>query len=123
MLGHNFAISLLNGKLANSICIGPVKEIDYEKAIVRVKVGEVLTDWLPWVTYRAGEEKRWSPPRNDDQLIVLSPFGGLSLAVVLPEIYQQKCFSQECRKTANISEFGDGTKLSYNGKFIFKCYR
>jgi len=35
---------------------------------------------------------------------------------VLPAIYQQKYFPQECRKAANILEFGDGTKLSYDSK-------
>ncbi len=40
MLDHNFAIAELNRRLANIIRIGLVKEIDYEKARVRVKVGE-----------------------------------------------------------------------------------
>lgn len=40
MLEHNFAIAELNRRLANIIRIGLVKEIDHEKARVRVKVGE-----------------------------------------------------------------------------------
>lgn len=112
MLDHNFAISELNRKLANIIRVGLVKEIDYEKARVRVKVGEFLTDYLPWITYRAGEDKSWSPPSIDEQVIVLSPGGELSLGVVLPAIY--RAIPQECQKTANILEFGDGTKLSYD---------
>ncbi|MGL9718552.1 MAG: phage baseplate assembly protein V [Wolbachia sp.] len=106
----------LNRKLANIIRIGLVKEIDYEKAKVRVKVGEFLTDWLPWITYRAGEDKSWSPLSIDEQVIVLSPFGELPLGVVLPAIYQHKYFAPECRKTANILEFKDGTKLSYDSE-------
>ncbi len=114
MLEHNFAISELNRKLANIIRIGLVKEVDYEKARVRVKVGEFLTDWLPWVTARAGEDRSWFAPNIDEQVIVLSPFGELSLGVVLPAIYQQKYFPSECRKDAHIFEFQDGTKLSYD---------
>lgn len=112
MLDHNFAISELNRKLANIIRVGLVKEIDYEKARVRVKVGEFLTDYLPWITHRAGEDKSWSPLSIDEQVIVLSPGGELSLGVVLPAIY--RAIPQECGKTANILEFGDGTKLSYD---------
>jgi phage baseplate assembly protein V len=70
MLDHNFALSELSRKLANIIRIGIVKEIDYEEARVGVKVGEFLTDWLPWITYRAGEDKSWSPPSIDEQVIV-----------------------------------------------------
>lgn len=114
MLNHSFAISELSRKLANIIRIGLVKEIDYEKARVRVKVGEFLTDWLPWITYRAGEEKSWSPPSIDEQVIVLSPGGELSLGVVLPAIYQQKYFAPESRKTAHTFNFQDGTKLLYD---------
>ncbi len=40
MLEHNFAIAELNRKLANIIRIGLIKEVDYEKARVRVQVGE-----------------------------------------------------------------------------------
>ncbi|WP_395463436.1 phage baseplate assembly protein V [Wolbachia endosymbiont of Cantharis cryptica] len=114
MLDHNFAISELNRKLANIIRIGLIKEIDYEKARVRVKIGEFVTDLLPWITYRAGEDKSWSPPNIDEQVVVLSPFGELSLGVVLPAIYQQKYFPSECRKSAHTFQFQDGTKLLYD---------
>jgi len=88
MLEHNFAIAELNRRLANIMRIGLVKEIDYKKARVRVKVGEFLTDWLPWVTARAGEDRSWFPVSIGEQVIVLSPYGELSLGVVLPAIYQ-----------------------------------
>lgn len=114
MLDHNFAISELNRKLANIIRVGLVKEIDYEKARVRVKVGEFLTDYLPWITYRAGEEKSWSPPSIDEQVIVLSPGGELSLGVVLPAVYQEKYPPPENKKEINSVKFQDGTKLSYD---------
>ncbi|QMV45882.1 phage baseplate assembly protein V [Wolbachia pipientis] len=96
------------------IRIGVVKEIDYEKAKVRVKVGEFLTNWLPWITYRAGEDKSWSPPNIDEQVIILSPCGELSLGVVLPAIYQEKYPPPENKKEINSIKFQDGTKLSYD---------
>ncbi|MFP3016790.1 MAG: phage baseplate assembly protein V [Wolbachia sp.] len=111
MLDHNFAIAELNRRLANIIRIGLIKEIDYEKAKVRVKVGEFLTDWLPWITYRA---ESWSPPNIDEQVVVLSPFGELSLGVVLPAIYQEKYPPPENKKEINSAKFQDGTKLSYD---------
>ncbi len=114
MLDHNFAISELSRKLANIIRVGSVKEIDYKKARVRVKVEEFLTDWLPWIIHRAGEDKTWLPPSIDEQVIVLSPGGELALGVVLPAIYQQKYPPPECQETVNILEFRDGTKLSYD---------
>ncbi|WP_265016570.1 MULTISPECIES: phage baseplate assembly protein V [unclassified Wolbachia] len=114
MLDHNFAIAELNRKLANIIRIGLVKEVDYKKARARVKVGEFITDWLPWITTRAGEDSIWFPPSIDEQVIVLSPFGELSLGVVLAGIYQQKYAALENKKEVNSFKFGDGTKVLYN---------
>src|SRR6266576_5973233 len=101
MLEHNFAIAELNRKLANIIRIGLIKEVDYEKARVRVQVGEFLTDWLPWITMKAGEDRSWFAPNVDEQVIVLSPFGELSLGVVLPAIYQEKYPPPENKKEIN----------------------
>ena len=114
MLDHNFAIAELNRKLANIIRIGLVKEVDYEKARVRVKIGEFITDWLPWVTARAGEDRNWFSPDIDEQVIVLSPFGELSLGVVLPAIYQEKYPPPENKKEINSVKFQDGTKFTYD---------
>ncbi|APR98665.1 phage baseplate assembly protein V [Wolbachia endosymbiont of Folsomia candida] len=114
MLESNFAISELQRKLANIIRIGLIKEVDYEKARVKVKISEFLTDWLPWITSRAGKDSSWVPPSIDEQVVVLSPLGELSLGVVLPAIYQQKYLPSEHQENADIFEFKDGTKLSYN---------
>ncbi|WP_353283766.1 phage baseplate assembly protein V [Wolbachia endosymbiont (group A) of Lypha dubia] len=114
MLDHNFAIAELNRRLANIIRIGLVKEIDYKKARVRIKVGEFLTDWLPWITARAGEDRSWFLPNIDEQVIVLSPFGELSLGVVLPAIYQEKYPPPENKKEISSVKFQDGTKLLYD---------
>ncbi len=57
MLENNFAISELQTKMANIVRIGVVKEIDYEKVKVRVKIGDIVTDYLPWITSKAGKDR------------------------------------------------------------------
>lgn len=44
-------------KLMNTVRICLVKEMDYENARVRVKMGEFVTNRLLWVTCCAGVEK------------------------------------------------------------------
>ncbi|WP_395461551.1 phage baseplate assembly protein V [Wolbachia endosymbiont (group A) of Therophilus tumidulus] len=114
MLENNFAISELQRKLANIVRIGVVKEIDYEKAKVRVKIGEILTDWLPWITSKAGKDRDWSPPDIDEQVMVFSPLGELSLGVVLAGIYQERYPAPENKKEINSVKFQDGTRLLYD---------
>jgi phage baseplate assembly protein gpV len=53
-------------KLVNIVHVGLVKEIDYEKARVKVRMGELLTTWLLWITCQAGEEKSWPPLSLDE---------------------------------------------------------
>ncbi|MFP3016509.1 phage baseplate assembly protein V [Wolbachia endosymbiont (group A) of Agelastica alni] len=114
MLDHSFAISELSRKLANIIRIGIVKEVDSEKAKVRVKIGEFLTDYLPWITSKAGKDRDWSPPDIDEQVMVFSPLGELSLGVVLRGIYQEKYPALENKKEINSVKFQDGTRLLYD---------
>jgi len=114
MLENNFAISELQRKMANIVRIGVVKEIDYEKAKVRVKIGDIVTDYLPWITSRAGEGRSWLPPSINEQVVVLSPLGELSLGVVLAGIYQQKYAAPENKKEINSVKFQDGTKFTYD---------
>ncbi|OAM06094.1 MAG: baseplate assembly protein V [Wolbachia endosymbiont of Dactylopius coccus] len=114
MLDHSFAISELSRELANIIRIGVVKEVDYEKAKVRVKIGEFLTDYLPWITSKAGKDRDWSPLDIDEQVMVFSPLGELSLGVVLGGIYQEKYPARENKKEINSIKFQDGTKFTYD---------
>ncbi|MBD0392213.1 phage baseplate assembly protein V [Wolbachia endosymbiont of Pentalonia nigronervosa] len=114
MLEHSFSIAELQRKLANVIRIGIVKEVDYEKAKVKVKIGEFLTNFLPWIAGRAGEERVWVPPSIDEQVVIFSPLGELSLGVVLAGIYQQKYTAPENKKEVNSFKFVDGTKVLYN---------
>ncbi|MBV0900041.1 MAG: phage baseplate assembly protein V [Wolbachia endosymbiont of Fragariocoptes setiger] len=114
MLENSFAIAELQRKLANIVRIGIVKEIDCEKTKVRVQIGEFLTDFLPWITSRAGEERSWLPPSMNEQVVILSPLGELSLGVVLAGIYQQKYPAPESKKEISSFTFKDETKLLYD---------
>jgi phage baseplate assembly protein V len=73
--------------LANLIRVGVVAELDTAEARVRVRVGGLTTDWLPWLTGRAGATRTWSAITVGEQVLVLSPYGDPSQAVVLPSIY------------------------------------
>lgn len=70
-------------KIEDSIFAG----LDLVKAKVRVKLGENLRGWLPWLT-TAGHLKTWNPPVVGEQVVVLSPGGDLEQSVVLPEEVQ-----------------------------------
>lgn len=73
-------------RISNAIRYGVVKEADYENALIRLELqdGELLTDWIPWITLRAGGDKFWWAPEEGEVMMLLSPSGELANAVALP---------------------------------------
>lgn len=111
---ESFSFSEIDRKLANLIRLGTVKEADYKKARVRIQIGKILTDWLPWVTSRAGQDRNWSAPSVGEQVVLLSPSGEMAQGVVIPAIYQQKHPAPSDKETDATLVFQDGSKVLYD---------
>src|SRR5690625_1890040 len=75
--------------LNNLLRIGTVSAVDAKARAVRVRDGEIETDWLRWLEVRAGSTTDWDPPTLGEQVIVLSPGGDLGAGVVLAGINSQ----------------------------------
>ncbi len=113
---NSFENAELSRKLDNLIRLGTVEEVNCGMAKVRVKmIGNILTDWLPWVTTRAGEDRSWSAPSIGEQVIILSPSGEIAKGIVLPAIYYEKYPPTEGSKE-EVSGFilKDGTVVYYD---------
>ncbi|MFT4327287.1 MAG: phage baseplate assembly protein V [Wolbachia pipientis] len=112
----NFKDADLPRKLDNLIRLGTVEEVNCGMAKVRVKmIGNILTDWLPWVTARAGEDRSWSAPSIGEQVIVLSPSGEIAKGIVLPAIYYAKYPPPEgSKEEVSGFIFKDGTIVYYD---------
>lgn len=86
---QGYILSELDRRLTQMIRIGVIQEVDLAKAKVKVKIGDNVTDWRPWLT-QAGRIKTWNPPVIGEQVLVLSPSGDFEQSVVLPSLYYQK---------------------------------
>lgn len=104
----------LERRLANSIRVGTVAELDPAKARVRIKSGKLTTGWLPWTVGRAGPDRQWSAPEVGEQVIIAAPSGDLTQAIVLGSLYQKKHPAPGDSADNTITEWGDGAKLSYD---------
>ena len=100
--------------LANMIRVGTVAQLDEANARVKVNVGGLSTDWLPWITARAGATRTWSAPRPGEQVIILAPYGDPAQAVALPSIYQDSHPAPASSKDVEHVVFPDGTTVDYN---------
>lgn len=73
--------------LRNLIRIGTVSTVDLDNGLCRVETGGNLTDWLNWLTGRAGDARSWWAPSIGEQVLVLSLGGELETAFVLPGVF------------------------------------
>ncbi len=107
-----FNLNDLARRLANIIRLGQIFAVDYEAAKARVKIGNLETDWLPWITANSGKNKNWNPPEIDEQVIILSPCGELNQGVILPSLYR----SNAPENSGDIRSviFADGSKISFD---------
>ena len=107
-----YALADLTKRLSNIIRIGTIFEINVQIAKARVKIGELETDFLPWANANSGSNNSWNPPEIDEQVIVLSPSGDLSQAVILPSIYKNNASNSD--QNIKSITYQDGSKISFN---------
>ncbi|MFJ2988334.1 phage baseplate assembly protein V [Collimonas sp. NPDC087041] len=100
--------------LLNLIRFGTIADIDYDIQRVRVRVGGNLTTWRPWITLRAGDAQSWFPPSLGEQVIVLSPEGELTNAVILLALYSDKSGPPSTNPAHHTTRYVDGTVVQYD---------
>lgn len=106
-------IAALKRALANLIRIGIVSEVDTVKGLCRVKMGELETDWLNWLTPRAGRVRFWGAPSVGEQVIILSIGGELTTAFVLPAVFSDSNPAPSASADAIVVTFPDGARFEY----------
>ncbi|WP_320169951.1 phage baseplate assembly protein V [Maridesulfovibrio sp.] len=114
MHSSSFEAVDLSRRLANVIRIGTVAEADYQKARVRVAFGTAVSDWLPWITFRAGGDHTWWAPEVSEQVVVLSPSGETSGGVVLGSIFSTAHPAPADRPTIQRTVYEDGAVIEYD---------
>ena len=112
----------LRRRIDNLLRVGQVAEVDTDRARVRVHYGvgaagsglEAQTDWIPWLTQRAGADRTWWAPSVGEQVLVLAPAGDLASAVALPAVYQQSAPPPAQDAAKHVTVYEDGCVVRYD---------
>ena len=83
---------------------------------VKVRTGDLITDWLPWFTHRAGKSRTWWRPSIGEQVFILSPNGNIELGCVLPSLYCNDNPAPSASGDGYFVEFPDGATFEYEPK-------
>lgn len=100
--------------IQNLIRIGTVVDVDYAAPAVRVRTGELTTNWLKWAEIRAGQTTDWDPPTIDEQVVLLSPGGDLSGAIVIRGLGSDLIPPPSNNKNKTVRNYPDGAHVEYD---------
>ncbi|WP_374053235.1 phage baseplate assembly protein V [Xenorhabdus taiwanensis] len=109
----NTQLTELLRRLRNLIRIGTVTRVDTTRGICRVETGHLETDWLNWLTARAGNARTWWAPSVGEQVLLLAIGGDLTTAFVLPAIFSNACPAPSASAEAVHIAFPDGAMMEY----------
>lgn len=99
--------------LRNMIRTGVIVETDLDVGRCRVQTGGIQTDWLQWLTQRAGRSRTWWAPSVGEQVIILAVGGELDTAFVLPAIFSDDYPAPSASADALHMAFPDGAVIEY----------
>ena len=99
--------------LRNMIRTGVIVETDLNAGRCRVQTGGMCTDWLQWLTHRAGRSRTWWAPSVGEQVLILAVGGELDTAFVLPGIYSGDNPAPSASSDALHIRFPDGAVIEY----------
>jgi phage baseplate assembly protein V len=75
--------------ITNLIRTGIVSEVDPVNWLCRVKTGDLETNWINWLTLRAGSTRTWWQPTVGKQVVLLSLGGNVETPFAVPAIYSE----------------------------------
>ncbi len=76
----------LQRRVANLVMFGTVMEIDAERGSARVKIGELETASLPWLSGRMGNRKDWAAPAVGEQVMVVCHNGDPAQGIIVASL-------------------------------------
>ncbi|MBS3892291.1 phage baseplate assembly protein V [Serratia marcescens] len=100
--------------LCNLARIGTVTEIDTETCTARINSGENHTDWVRWACSRAGGAVTWHAPTVGEQVIVMSPCGEMTTAVIVGSLYSSDHPAPDSGASTHVTTYPDGARFCYD---------
>lgn len=103
--------------IENLIRIASISDVDYddpENPQCRCLVGEIKTNWLSVGHTRMGAVKDWNPPSVGEQVVLVSPCGDLSQAVIIAALSSTAQPSPDTDPKKPKRSYPDGAVIEYD---------
>lgn len=104
-------LAIVERKLQNNILIGEIVEVDNDKKLIKVKAGDILTDWIKYPDFVFNNFYILTTPKKGTKLIILAPASNIEQAVILGFYFNDELEKAKEDKTTII--FNDGLRIEY----------
>lgn len=111
---NGITVTELVRRIEQMLRLGTVVEVHHTEARCRVRSGQLLSAWVPWMVRRAGETRTWSPPTVGEQCLLLSPGGDASAAIALVGLYSAGRAAPSDNAAVHTTHFPDGAVVTYD---------
>ena len=110
---RDYALGELDRRQGNIYRVGVIAAVDAAQGLATVDLGDLVTDWLPWLTPRAGLDRAWSTPDVGEQVAILTP-GDPSQGVIIGSLFSNaKPANGDDGKDRRLT-FSDGTVVEFD---------
>ncbi|MEO1720994.1 MAG: phage baseplate assembly protein V [Pseudomonadota bacterium] len=116
----NRDISDAERRIENVVFCGTIEEVKYDPPRARVRYGEAdgdddrVSNWLPWSTGRAQNDRTWHPPEVGEQVVVVCPSGQLDQGVIMGSVNRNAQPAPGDRETLRRTVYADGAVEEYD---------
>ncbi|MEM5528073.1 phage baseplate assembly protein V [Gammaproteobacteria bacterium AS21] len=100
--------------IQNLIRIGTIYAVDESARKIKVTSGKLVTQWLDWPAEEGRNYKRWRPLRLGTQVILASPGGDLSQAMIIGMLYSDALPPPSTDPDIDLIQFDDGSFIQHN---------
>jgi phage baseplate assembly protein V len=103
----------MNSARALTMAFGSVIEIDLATAKARVQIGDIESDWLPWLAPCAGFIRVWTAPALGEQVVVLASDNDIEGACIIGALFSDEV-TPPADHTGITIAFDDGAIIAYD---------
>jgi phage baseplate assembly protein V len=93
--------------------LGTVASVDLAAGTAQVDVGELRTGDIPWLTFRAGATRTWSPPSVGEQVLVLSPEADTAAGLIVGGL-SSDAHPAPASDGSMLVQYQDGASIGYD---------
>lgn len=111
-----YTLAQLLIRFENLIRIGTIAEVDEQAKKLRVKSGDLLTQWLDWPAEIGRNFIQWRPLAPDIQVVIACISGDPAQAVIISMLYSGENPTPSTNPELDIIQFSDGSLISYDSE-------